>query len=158
MDEIKLDRIDWSAPEYSHKERSNDWFWTLGLVTIVSCGIAIWLKNYVFSIFLLISGGCLILFTFRQPPDVAYTIETKGLSMGKDLHPWKSIKSFNIKNIETEPYAKLMIETSKYMLPIYTIPIPKELEDHIKETLLLVIPRSQIDESPSMIFMEKLGF
>lgn len=158
MDEIKINTIEWSAPEYSHKERGNDWFWALGLITIVACGIAIWLKNYVFAIFLLISGGSLIMFTLRHPQDVTYIIENKGLSMGKDLYTWKSIKSFNIKNNEKDPYLKLMIETSKHFLPVYTIPVPKELETSVKETLLQIIPRSEIDESKSMVFAEKLGF
>lgn len=158
MDEIKIDTIEWSAPEYSHKERSNDWFWTLGLITIISAGVAFWLKNNIFAIFILLSGGTLIMFTFRHPNDVTYTLETKGLTMGKDLHTWKSVKSFNIKSNETEPYVKLLIETSNYLLPIYTIPLPKELEAQTKETLLKLIPRSEIDESKSMVFMEKLGF
>lgn len=158
MDEIKINTIEWSAPEYVHKERSNDWFWAIGLVTIVACGIAIWLHNYVFAIFLLISGGCLIMFTLRAPQEVKYVIETKGLTMGKDLHTWKSIKSFNIKKNDTDSSAKLLIETGKHFLPIYTIPLPKELAEEVKDTLLKVATRSEIDESRSMIFMEKLGF
>lgn len=158
MDEVKINTIEWSAPEYSHKERGNDWFWAIGLVTIVACGIAVWLHNYVFAVFLLISGCCLIMFTMRHPQDVTFIIETKGLTMGKDLHPWKDIKSFNIKNNEADVYAKLLIETSKYFLPIYTIPLPKEKADEVKETFLKVLPRSEIDESKSMIFAEKLGF
>jgi hypothetical protein len=158
MDEIKINTIEWSAPEYSHKERGNDWFWTIGLITLVACGIAIWLHNYVFSIFLLISGGCLIMFTMRPPLEVTYIVEKKGLTMGKDLHEWKKLKSFNIKKNEGDEYAKLLIETSKKFLPIYTIPLPKEMVDEMKETLLQVIPRSEINESQSMLFMEKLGF
>ena len=158
MDEIKLNTISWSAPEYTHKERGNDWFWTIGIVTIVACGIALWLHNNVFAIFLLVSGGCLIMFTLRHPQDVIYIIETKGLSMGKDLYEWKGLKSFNIKNDDKSEYAKLLIETSKYFLPIYTIPVPKEQSEEVKQTLLQVLPRSEIDESKSMVFMEKLGF
>jgi hypothetical protein len=160
MDEIKINTIQWSAPEYSHKERDNDWFWAICLITIVACGVAIWLHNYVFAIFLFISGGCLILFTFRHPQDVNYIIGNKGLSMGKDLYSWKVLKSFNIKDNENESdlYFKLLIETSKYFLPIYTIPLPKEMREEVKETLLKIIPRSEIDESKSMVFMEKLGF
>ena len=158
MDEIKIEKIEWSAPEYSHKERSNDWFWTIGIITIIACGIALWLRNNVFAIFLLISGGCLIMFTMRHPRDITYIIETKGLSMGKDLHPWKDIKSFNIKDDEPGIYAKLLIETSKYVLPIYTIPLPKNEMDEVKEVLLKVSKRSEINESQSMLFMEKLGF
>jgi uncharacterized protein YceK len=158
MDEIKIDTIQWSAPEYSHKERNNDWFWALGIITVIACGIAIWFKNNIFAIFILLSGCSLIMFTLRQPKDASYTIETKGLTMGKDLHTWKSIKSFNIKNNEDAPYVKLLIETSNYFLPIYTIPLPKELENSTKESLLKIISRSEIDESKAMVFVEKLGF
>ena len=97
MDEIQLNTIEWSAPEYTHKERSNDWFWAIGLVTVIACVIAIWLHNYVFAIFLFVSGGSLIMFSIRHPQDVKYIIETEGLTIGKDKHNWKSIKSFNIK-------------------------------------------------------------
>lgn len=158
MDEIKINTIKWSLPEYAHKERGNDWFWSIGLITIIACGIAIWFHNYVFAIFLLISGCCLIMFTMRHPQDVTYIIETKGLTMGKDLHEWKSIKSFNIKNNDKDIFAKLLIETSKHFLPIYTIPLPKEKVDEVKETLFKVTTRSEINESQSMLFMEKLGF
>jgi len=158
MNEVKIDTIEWLAPEYSHKERDNDWFWTIGLITIVACVIAIWLHNYVFAIFLFISGASLILFTLRRPPNVNYKIESKGLTMGKDHYDWKKIKSFNLKYNEGDIFAKLLIETSKYFLPVYTIPFPKEKAKEIKKNLLLIIPRSEIDESKSMVFMEKLGF
>ena len=158
MDEIKINTLQWSAPEYSHKERDNDWFWTLGVITIVACGIALWFHNYLFAVFIFISGCCLIMFTLRHPQDVTYIIETKGLSMGKDLYTWRSLKSFNIKNKEEDAFAKIIIETSKYFLPVYTIPLPKELENEAKEALLKILPRSEVDESPSMLFMEKLGF
>lgn len=158
MDEVKINTIEWSAPEYNHRERDNDWFWTIGLITIVAVGIALWKHNNIFAIFLLISGASLIMITMKHPEDVTFLVETKGLTMGRDLHTWKSIKSFNIKNLEDDDYAKLMIETSKRFLPIYTIPLPKEKVDETKETLLKLIPRSEIDESPSMVFMEKLGF
>ena len=158
MDEIVINTIEWSAPEYSHKERNNDWFWTIGLLAVVGGIAALWFHNYIFAIFIFISGGTLIMFTMRPPQEVTFTIETKGLTMGRDFHTWKSIKSFNIKNNNSGPYAKLLIETSKHFLPVYTIPLPKEKVDETKEALLKVARRSEIDESQSMLFMEKLGF
>jgi len=158
MEEIKINTIEWSAPEYSHKDRSNDWFWTIGLISVIGCVFAIWFHNYIFAIFILISGFCLIMFTVRPPQEVKFIIESKGLTMGRDSHPWKDIKSFNIKNNESDTYAKLLIETSKHFLPIYTIPLPKEKANEAKEALLKVTKRSEIEESQSMLFMEKLGF
>jgi hypothetical protein len=156
MEEIILDKIEWSTPEYKHKERDNDWFWTIGLITIVACGIAIWLGNYVFAIFLLVSGASLILFSIRHPHMLGYTIETKGLTMHKEMHEWKNIKSFWIKKGDDE--SKLLIETSKYFLPVYTILIPNNLVDKINEQLMKVIPKKEIEESRSMAFAEKIGF
>lgn len=92
----------------------------------------------------------------RTPQEIEFKIETKGLSMGRDNHNWKEIKGFTI--LRDEPYAKLLVETSKKFLPIYTIPLPPELVDQTKETLLRVIPSIELHESPSMKFMEKLGF
>jgi len=156
-DEIKLDTINWSAPEYSHKERGNDWFWTVGLISLIGSVIATWLHNYIFAIFILVSGGSLIMFNIRKPKDSNFIIETKGLTMGKDAYEWKNIKSFNIKENKEGLYSKLLIETKKHFLPIYTIPLPKELANKTKDNLLKVIPRSEINESQSMLFAEKIG-
>ena len=158
MDEIKIDKIEWSAPEYFYRERENDWFWAVGLISLIAFGVAIWLHNYVFAIFLLLAGATLILFTIRHPRQNIYLIETKGLTMGKDLYEWKMLKSFNIKKQGDTTGSKLLIETRKYFLPVYTIPLNEDRVEEVKKSLLLVLPRSDIDESKSMIFMEKLGF
>lgn len=156
MEEIILETIEWQAPEYTHKKRTADFLWTIGLVALLASGVAIWLTNYIFAIFILISGACLIMFTIREPEEINFSIKTEGLITGKDKHEWKSIKGFNIKN--GEPYGKLLIETSKYFLPIYTIPIPSSLVDRAKESLQKVIPNIEIIESGSMAFAEKVGF
>jgi len=155
-EEININRIDWQAAEYKHKERNADWFWTIGLIAILMCIGAIWFKNYVFAIFILISGGSLIMFTLRTPQILGFTIDKDGLSIGKELHPWQKIKGFNIKNSETEP--KLLIQTSRHFLPIYTIPLPSNLVNDVRDALLQIIPEVEIEESRSMLFMEKIGF
>lgn len=156
MDETNIERIEWQATEYNHKERGADWFWTIGLVTLVVCITAIWFHNYVFALFVLISGGSLILFTLRHPQVMTFSIDKEGLSIGKDLHTWNKIKGFRVKDDGINP--KLLVMTSRHFLPIYTIPLSLELVASIKEVLLRIIPEMQIEESGSMIFMEKLGF
>ena len=155
MQEIQLETIEWSAPEYNHKERSNDWFWGVGLIAIVSCGVAIWIHNYLFAIFILISGASIALFNIRHPKEVEFSISTDGLSIGKTMYEWKSIQGFNIK--KDKESAKLIIKTSKYFLPIYTIVIPIDLTSQIREELSKVTENIEINESPSMIFAEKIG-
>ena len=59
MEEIALEKIEWQAPEYKHEEKSMDFLWAIGLIALVMCGFAVWKANYVFAIFLLISGHLL---------------------------------------------------------------------------------------------------
>ncbi|MFA7000388.1 MAG: hypothetical protein WC241_04760 [Candidatus Paceibacterota bacterium] len=156
MEEIILDKIEWQAPEYKHKDKSVDFIWTIGVVALVMLGLAIWQANYVFAVFIFISGGTLILFSIREPENINFIIETSGLSLGKDKYEWKKIKGFHIKKEET--MAILLIEINKYFLPVYTISLPIELVDQVRESLMKVIPNIELEESKSMKFMEKLGF
>jgi hypothetical protein len=156
MDEITIDKIEWVAPEYIHKERTPDWFWTIGIVALISCIIAIFMHNYLFAVFILISGACLILFTLRPPREVRFIIEQKGFMIGREKHEWRSIKGFTIK--EGEPYSKLLIMTARKFLPIYTIPVPNDLLADIRHSMSEAVPLIDLEESRSMQFMEKLGF
>ena len=156
MEEIIIDKIEWSAPEYKHTEKSMDFLWAIGLTAVVISGLAIWFHNYLFAIFVLISGGSLILFSIRHPREVSFSIETSGLTMGKDKYAWKDIKGFHIK--KEEDYTVLLIELRKYLLPVYTISLPTSLISSVKESLLKVIPNIELEESKSMKFMEKMGF
>lgn len=156
MEEIVLEKIEWQAPEYKHKEKSVDFLWGILLIALVMCGFAIWKANYVFAIFILVSAASLILFSIRHPQDIPFIIETSGLSLGKDKYEWKKIKGFNIKKETGE--AILLIEINKYLLPVYTIPLPLNIADQVRDSLLKVTPNIELEESKSMKFMEKLGF
>lgn len=156
MEKIDINTIEWRAPEYNHKNRGIDFLWTIGLIALASCIIAVWLGNYIFGIFILLSGACLIFFTAREPEEITFSISNNGVTMGRDVHAWKIVKSFNIK--DGNPYDKLIIETTKKFLPLYTIPLPQSLSQEVKTSLIQIIPNTEIDESPSMLFMEKLGF
>lgn len=156
MDEIILETVEWEAPEYNHKKRTPDFLWTIGLIALVMAIVAIWMGNLVFAIFVLIAGASLIMFTVREPGQMNFSIKTEGLIVGKDKYEWKNIKGFNI--IKGDPYGKLLIETSKYFLPVYAIPLPTSITEEAKIELSKVIPKLEIKESPSMAFAERIGF
>jgi len=162
-EEITIDKIEWSALEYNHKEHSPDWYWAVGLIVLAVFVIAIWTGSYLFGIFVVISGASLFLLNLRHPHEVKFSITNEGLTIDKDTYEWEKIKSFNIKkplpSKEGGTTSKLLVETTKYFLPIYTIPIPNELVSEVKELLLEIIPMSdELNESQSLQFMEKLGF
>ena len=97
MEEIILNKIEWQAPEYKHKEKSIDFFWTIGVIALMMFVVTIWQQNYIFAIFILVSALSLFLFSIRQPQIMTFIIETSGFSLGKDKYEWKKIKGFHIK-------------------------------------------------------------
>lgn len=155
MDEIILETLEWEAPEYNHKKRTPDFLWTIGLIAIAIAITSIWFGNLVFAIFVLVAGGSLIMFTIREPDNMSFSIKTEGLMVGKDKYEWKNIKGFNI--IKGDSYGKLLIETSKYFLPVYAIPLPNSIMEEVKIELSKVIPKVEIKESASVAFAEKIG-
>jgi len=158
MKEKKVETISWVAPEYLHKEHSNDWFWTIGLIAIVGTVAAIWFGSYVFAIFIFVSGVSLVMFTVKQPRIFEFVINNNGIKVGREEFPWKDLKSFNIKEVEGGEFDKLMMETNKKFLPIYTFFVPKEITDLVKIEASKMIKKSEIDESRTVQFAEKIGF
>ena len=156
MEDIKLDTIEWSALEYKHEEKSVDFLWTIGMVAVVIFVIAILMDNYLFAIFIVIAAAALILMSIRHPKEINFSIDTFGLTLGKEKYLWKKVKGFDIKTSENG--STLLVQTDKYFLPIYTIPLPAEKIDIIKDNLIKVIPRIELNESRSIKFMEKIGF
>ena len=155
MDEIILETLEWEAPEYNHKKRTPDFLWTIGLIALAIAIASIWFGNLVFAIFVLVAGASLIMFTIREPEQMNFAVKTEGLMVGKDKYEWKNIKGFNI--IKGDPYGKLLIETSKYFLPVYAIPLPTSVIEGVKVELSKVIQKAEIKESASMAFAEKIG-
>ncbi|NCU28549.1 MAG: hypothetical protein EOM85_02670 [Candidatus Moranbacteria bacterium] len=158
MNDIKIETIKWSAPEYVHKEHNNDWFWTIGLVTILACIGAVWYGSYVFAIFLFVSGICLIMFTVKMPRIFEFTMDSKGIKVDREMFEWKQIKSFNLKELEDGEYNKLIIETTKHFLPIYGFFVPKNISAQIKTEISKASTESEIEESRTVQFAEKIGF
>ncbi|MEI6659798.1 MAG: hypothetical protein WCK91_00010 [bacterium] len=156
MEEVIIDRIDWRAPEYAHSNRGIDFFWTIGIVAVLGAILALWSRDFIFAIFILISGFCLIIFTIRKPHEIEFSIESGGISMGRDKYSWKNIKGFDLKT--GAPYMKLLIETDKRFLPVYTIPLPVDMSDEVRSSIIRVVPNIELEESQSMLFMERLGF
>ncbi len=156
MEDEKNQSLRWNAPEYNHKPKNADWIWGIGLVALAGAVISFILGNYFFGIFIILSGIMLIVFSTIHPKECSFEINKDGIFIDKDLFIYKNIKGFKIR--DANPYSKLIIETNKYFLPIYMIPVPHGLEEEVYTTLLQIIPETEIDETHSSRFMEKIGF
>lgn len=159
----KEEKIEWSALEYEEKERSNDWFWALGVIAVAGSIASIIFANYFFALLLIIALILLGFFAIKKPEVITYEVNEKGLKILDRLYPYKGIKSFWVQkrssDAGTENQPMLFIKTTRIVMPVMSIPIEDIHADGIKGMLLSYnIPEEEMHEHPSIKIMDSLGF
>lgn len=156
------EKLSWTALEYEEKERSQDWFWALGIIIVTSSIAAIIFGNYFFAALLVLSGVLLGFFAIKKPDLVAYELNAQGLKVRNRLYPYPNIKSFWVQ-LGNSPDSKikpiLFIHSERAFMPILSIPIEESMAEEIHSILLSQdIAEVEMKEHPSEKIMEVLGF
>lgn len=149
-------KLSWSALEYEVKERSNDWFWALGVIAVTAALTAIIYNNYFFAALILISAGLLWFFAIKAPDIVTYSLTEKGLKVRSHFYPYENIHTFWLQK-EEKPL--LFVKTERFFIPVVTIPVEEGLIEEIRDILSEQdIPQEEMKEHPSERIMDTLGF
>jgi hypothetical protein len=147
--------LTWQAPEYNHYQRSTDWFWAVGIITICIAILAFVYNNALFGILILLSAAILVFYAIREPSFVDYEINQRGITVGKDLHPYLTIEAFWVETRHGEP--KIILKSKKNLMP-YIIPVHEESADDVATVLREFLEEKELQEPSSHKVMEYLGF
>lgn len=128
-----MDRISWTTVEYFHTEKTNDWYWIVGIVTISLAIISIILNNVIFAILIIVSSFTLSLFASRKPHDVTVTIDNTGVTFGKTHYPFKQLDSFWYET--RDEYPRLFLKSKKMFLPFVVIHGHEDDAEQVREYL-----------------------
>lgn len=149
-------KIEWDAHEYEHKERSQDWFWAVGILTFAIAVTAVILGNIIFAILVLTAVFTLALFVNRPPQTVHVVVDETGIARGRVKYPYESLSSFWLD--EDHPHPKIILRSKKLFMPLIIVPLGDT--DAIK--LNEILSRYMTEEYHSLPFVEKvleyLGF
>ena len=113
--------IAWQVHSHIHRERSNDWYWALGLVALAGAVISLFFGNVLFAVILIIGAGSVGVLAARGPREHSARIDTRGVSIDGTLHPYTSIQSFWVEESGEAP--RLFVSTSGIIAPHLTLPL-----------------------------------
>ena len=155
-------KLIWSALEYEEKERSQDWFWALGVIVLTSSIASIIFANYFFALLLIIAGALLAFFAMKKPDIITYELNERGLKIHNRLYTYDSIKAFWVQADFTpdSPVKPLFfVHTERAFMPILSIPINLDIAEDIHGIMSAQnIPEAEMKEHPSEKIMDVMGF
>jgi len=154
--DVFVDGFSWEAPEYFHRQKTADWFWSFGIVTVTLIVISVVYANILFAIFIGIAALTLAIFAHRTPRNVEVTISPRGVTLEKTLYHYTQLESFWIR--ENDPHPKILIKSKKILMPYIVIPLGDIHPEDVRDYLIQFMEEEEQHESISQQVIEYLGF
>jgi hypothetical protein len=150
-------KIEWDAHEYEHKERSQDWFWAVGIVTVAIAVATVIFGNVIFGLFILTAVFSLALFINRPPETVHIAVSEKGVTKDKIHYPYSTLRSFWIDIEHSHP--KIFLKSEKVFMPLIIIPLSQEIDPEQLHDILSQFLEEEYHSLPLVErIIEFLGF
>lgn len=115
---------EWRAEGYPFEEKSADWYWALGIVTIAAAIASALFGNVILALLIVAAATTLGLSTLKRPMLHVFRITDEGVMIDENLYSYDSIVSFSVfEYIDPKRPAALSLRTHKPLAPHLIIPI-----------------------------------
>ncbi len=137
----------WQAPEYEHYEKDVSWYWISLTAAVILVFLAIWLRNFLFALFLVIAWPVIVSLAHRTPEMMDFEMDEDGLRVGEDKYiRFREIKGYDI-NPYNEDYAELVLKTGSHINQFLRIRVPAGQRKKMEKYLFEILPREEYPES-----------
>ena len=150
--------IIWHAPEFKYHDKDLHWYW----LSIIGAGIlfliALWQRNFLFGIFVIIAELMVIIWAKEFPKNIRFKLNKKGLEIGKiNFYSYEELAGFHIHEEEGE-FLELILKTNKRFHPYLKVLVDKDDSEEIKNFLKNHLPEIEYEEPVSEVISRIIGF
>lgn len=139
--------ISWRAPESEYIPKDVSWYWLSLILSIVLLALAIWQRNFLFAVFIVIAWLVVVNVAGRFPPVWEFKLSDKGISIGQNkFYSWNEIAGFDIHETGEE-HKELIFKFRSKISPLLKVNFPKEMEEKISRFLSKHLPRGEYKDS-----------
>lgn len=128
-----MDRLSWETVEYLHTDKTVDWYWIVGIISVSFAIIAVILNNVIFAVLIIVGSFTLSLFASKKPEIVSVHIDNLGITFGKVHYTYSNLESFWVETRDNLP--RVLIKTKRTFMPYVVIMIEDENPNEIKHIL-----------------------
>jgi len=148
--------ISWQAPAHFHVEKSQDWYWTVGIAALTLTVVAFIFGNVITGMLVIVAAVALVLHASHPPKMVHYEITDRGIFMDNILYPFVTLDSFWIPH--DEPLPKILLKSRKLFMPLISIYIEEVDPEDVRQILLQYIAETEHHEHFLAHVLERFGF
>lgn len=158
MNNPRPEKISWRHSEHVHKEKTTDWYWSVGIVAAGGVFLSIFFQNFLFAVIIILFVVTSFALTKREPKILPFEISRKGVRAGNVLYPYSLLESFWVIDEEVEDV--ILFRSKKPLSPIIVIPYSSEEIDPelLRDYLLDYLDEEELEEPLYQIVMEYFGF
>jgi hypothetical protein len=148
--------ISWNSKEHLSGQKTNDWYWSVGIITLALAVIAFLFDNVISGILVVVAGFTLVLHVSLGARDVYCEINDRGIVYDKHFYPFLSLDSFCVPHDEIPP--RLLIKSNRLLTPLIVIYIDEVDPEKVREIMLKYLAEVEHRESLFKKILEWLGF
>ncbi len=135
--------VHWQAHEYIHHEKSPLWFVVFGVVVLGLMAIAIFVMQAVtFAILVPVMAAALLVYSYRPPRILNYTLSRQGLHINDRLYPFADFKGFGVIR-DGKEYSVMLLPVKRFQ-PGVSVYFPEESGEAIVDLLGGRLPMQEL--------------
>lgn len=149
--------VTWTASEFVSHQKDTSWYaFFIGSLTGVVILIFLITRDIISSAVIGLAGILFIILAHHKPRELAYTLDDKGVTIGRKFYPYTQFKSFGLGRegvigaINLMPLRRFMPELSIYY--------PPEEENKILAIISEHLPHDQREEQGVDRLLRKMKF
>ncbi|RJQ28899.1 hypothetical protein C4571_02555 [Candidatus Parcubacteria bacterium] len=140
--------IQWGAPGFEYREKDVSWYWLSIILAVLVLGLAVWQKNFLFGLFVVIAEVLILVWAHREPLPVRFTLTEKGLLIGgHSLYRYDTIAAFSVSEENDPHFANLVMHFRKKLRPPLLVKLPREKLEEVRNVLAALIPLKESEDS-----------
>jgi hypothetical protein len=146
----------WETLESSHKPKTRRWYYTAGVIVVLSALDAYLANNTLFAALILVAGS-IVLFSTRTPtPATKYELDWRGITINSETHRFNQFASFWL--VEGSKGNILLLSPTKILQQQIIVPLGDTDLYNVQQLLSRHLPEVEDHIPLSHTITEYLGF
>lgn len=135
--------VRWQAAEYIHHDKPVIWFVIFTIVVIALMAASIFLIDSItFTILIPVMAAALLVYSYRPPRTLDYTLSRQGLHINDTLYPFAEFKGFGVIH-DGKEYSVMLIPVKRFKLGV-SVYFPEAAGEQIVDLLASRLPMQEL--------------